>query len=229
MRRAAIGLVAALYCGLGLPTPAVAALSTFSNPAAFSSDATLLTFDGTGLGSSTAFRSLGGVGFALLTTGTQTDTGLGPTMASAPNSSIPRAFAPFDGPFFLNTINPAGAFDQDLRITLPALVRAMGFELTGGGGFGVPDSLTFEVFAGATRVGTLGGGTSNPRSFVFYGIASTLAFDTLVIRQTPDTRFLLENLRYGSLGPATEVPAPGPLPILLLGLVALGVVRRRRA
>ncbi len=228
MRRMGRTLMMAAVVALGLPGAASAALTTFASPAAFAPGATFIGFDGGGVAPGAAFRSLGGVGFALLTQGTLTDTGFGPSIAGGPNSTIPRAFAPTDGILFLNTINSNGPFFADLRITLPGLFGAIAFELSGGGGLGVPDTLSFEVYRGATPLGTLSGGTASLRSFAFHGIASDTAFDTLVIRQTPDSRFLLENLRFGSLQPAVAVPGPGALPVLAVAILGLGLARRRR-
>jgi hypothetical protein len=226
MRRTIGMILVGAALAFGPAGPAQAALTSFSNPSAFAPGVALVTFDEPGLLPNQAFRSVAGVGFERLTTGTLIGEGLGPSIAGAPNSTIPRAFAPTNGTQFLNTINAGGAFASDLRITLPALFGAIAFELVGGGGLGVPDTVTFEVFRGSTSLGTVAGGTVNPRAFAFFGIASDTSFDSLVIRQQPDTRFLLENLRYGALQPAAAVPGPGALPVLAAALFALGLARR---
>jgi hypothetical protein len=223
-----IRLALALLAGLLLPPAAPRAASLFLNPAVFGGGETLVTFDEGSLPASGAFTSIGGVGFMMLSAGTNTATGFGPTIASTPNSVFSREFGPTDGPRFLNTINvQTGGFDTDLRITLPTVVRAIAMEIRSGQPGNDMRDLTFELYAGTTAVGSLTTPIRGQTNFLFYGIENDVAFDTLVIRQRPDERFGIDNLRYGNPG-SQPVPEPGALALLLAGLGMAGIVRRRR-
>jgi hypothetical protein len=198
-----------------------ATTTVFLDPSRFSGQEVLIQFDGSGLSPSDEFRSLDSVQFALLDLDTLNDTGFGPTLASAPNSTFPREFPPTDGPDFLSTINPS-ADDVDLQITLPGPVTRVAAEIRSGQAINDVDDLTFELYNGSTLVGSTTLAIRGLDNFFFYGLESTEAFDRWVIRQRPDSRFELENLRF-------EVPDSIGTPLILcvLGFV-LAAGRRRR-
>jgi hypothetical protein len=221
--RAFLLLLAALL--LAPATPRAASL--FLNPSLFGGTESLVTFEEGSLPVSGAFTAVGGVGFLLLDDGTNTSTGFGPTIANDPTGVFTREFGPTTGRF-LNMISvQTGDFFNDLRITLPTMVRAIAMEIRSGQPGNDMRDLTFELYAASLPVGTLTTPIRGQSNFLFYGVENTLPFDTLVIRQDPDARFGLDNLRYGN-PTAQPVPEPGALMLLAGALGMLGLARRRR-
>lgn len=202
-------------------------LTEFSNPAAHGPGTTLITFDECCPVSSEPIGSLGGVTFSLLTQGTMTANGFAPTFSGAPQSTYAREFPPYNGPFFLNTIAGIGApFDSDLLVMLPSAVTAISAEIRSDMALNNDvDDLLFELYDGNTPVGSLTRGIRGQDNFFFYGLASETPFDRWVIRQTPDTRFALENLRFGSVA---KVPEPSVLSLLVVSAIPLLWSRRSR-
>lgn len=223
-RQGLVGVI--MICLLLLPfwllRPAHATVVAFFSPAGFGGTEALITFDDAGLPSNTEFREISGVGFALVESGTITDTGHGPTMASAPDSTYDREFPPRDGPFFLNTIN-FDALGTDLLISFPNPINRVAAEIRSGQTQNDVRDLSFELYRAGTLVGDLTIPIRGQNDFFFYGLASSDAFDRWVIRQRPDERFDLENLRYEA------IPEPGTLVVLLTGLgLLLSVYRARK-
>lgn len=221
--RLALLLLAVLLVAPAAPRAA----SLFLNPSVFGGTETIVTFEEGSLAPSTPFTSLGGVGFLLLDTDTNTSTGFGPTISDDSRGILGREFGPSNRRF-LNTISvQTGDFFNDLRITLPRLVRAIAMEIRSGGPANDIRDLTFELYAGATAVGGLTTPIRGHSSFYFYGIENDVEFDTLVIRQRPDSRLGLDNLRYGN--PTSQpVPEPGALALFAGALALMGLARRVR-
>jgi hypothetical protein len=158
-----------------------------------------------------------GVGFSLVELGTLDATGFAPTLASAPNSTYAREFAPTDGPQFLNVIN--ANTEGDLLITFPHTVTSVAAEIRSGSALNDVDDLAFELYRHGALVGLASMPIRGQDDFFFYGLTSTVAFDAWVIRQRPDYRFALENLRF--------VPEPTAIVLTLAGL-SMSLVRHRR-
>jgi hypothetical protein len=88
---------------------------------------------------------------------------------------------------------------------------------------------TLQFFNGATLVGTILGSTIPPANgdqgtagTVYLNAFSTLLFDTIVGSST-QFAFEADNAAFGN------VPEPGTLTLFGIGLIGLGLVRRRRA
>lgn len=92
---------------------------------------------------------------------------------------------------------------------------------------------TLQFFDGATLVGTLTGsqvigvasGDQTADGTVYINVNSTLQFDRVVASST-SFAFEFDNVAYAAT--RTDVPAPGALALLGLGLVGIGAVSRRR-
>jgi hypothetical protein len=219
-----------LALAIALAPGAPRAASLFLNPSVFGGAESIVTFEEGSLPVSGAFTAVGGVGFLLLDTDTNDSTGFGPTIANDGGGVFAREFGPSSGRF-LNMISvQTGDFFNDLRITLPTLVRAIAMEIRSGQPGNDMRDLTFELRAGATALGSLTTPIRGQTNFLFYGIENDVPFDTLVIRQRPDARFGIDNLRYGN-PTAQPVPEPGALALLAgaLGLMGLTARRVRRA
>jgi len=198
-----------------------ATITVFPTPTSFSGQEILIQFDGIGLPSSSEFRSLGGVGFSLVELGTLIDTGFGPTVASAPDSTYAREFPPRNGPIFLNTINPR-ALDVDLAIDFPVSALRVAAEIRSGQTLNDVRDLTFELYRQTVLIAQTTLLIRGQNDFLFYGLESSVGFDRWVIRQRPDSRFGLENLRY------EEIPEPATVMLTVVGLAGL-LVRGRAA
>lgn len=92
---------------------------------------------------------------------------------------------------------------------------------------------TLQFFDGLTLVGTLTGsdvigvasGDQTEDGTVYINVNSTLQFDRVVASST-SFAFEFDNVAYAAT--RTDVPAPGALALLGLGLVGLGAASRRR-
>ena len=204
---------------IGSASVADAAPTLFLTPADFLGHETLITFDDLGLSPPAEIRSGGDVGFELLELGTLIDTGFGPR--SRARRTVPtRGSSSRVTARFLNTIN-FSVDAADLEIDCPLLVSRAAAEIRSGQTGNVVSDLTFELYRQGLLVGAMTVPIRGQDDFFFYGIASPVSFDSWVIRQRPDDRFALENLRF--------IPEPGTLLLTVTGLTARLVRRRRRS
>ena len=204
---------------------ALATTNFFWNPDRFSGTEKLIDFESTGVSSSSEVAVVDSVSFALLERGTLVNTGHAPTLASAPDSTYSREFLPRDGPYFLNMINPQTS-TVDLQIQFSGAITRVAAEIRSGQTLNDVDSLTFELYIGNFLVSETSLDIRGQDNFYFYGLESTSVFDRWVIRQSPDYRFELENLRYA--------PIPEPATIIMFGtgltwLVGFLVKRKNKA
>lgn len=218
MKRNYCTFAAVMGLALGVISGADATVMLFNTPDAFTGNETLIEFDELGIPPSSPIESGKGVTFSLLEQNTLIDTGFAPTAARAPNTTYAREFPPRDGPFFLNTIN-FNAFETDLMIDFGKKVRRVAGEIRSGKISNEVNDLTFELYMHDTLIANLTLPIRGQDDFFFYGLESTTDFDQWVIRQRPDERFDLENLRF-------EVPEPGILFLIGGGLLLL-IWRRR--
>jgi hypothetical protein len=218
MRKTLWTVASVMVAALVSAEPASAAIIEFSTPAAFSGAQTLVQFDELGLPAASEFRAVSDVGFALLERESLIDTGFGPTLAYAPDTTYAREFPPRDGPAFLNTINFAAA-GADLQIDFALLVSRVAAEIRSGRSGNDVGGLTFELYRAGVLVGARTSAIRGQDDFFFYGLASTVPFDRWVIRQRPDDRIGLDNLRY-------ETPEPGSV-LLSVGVAGIIALRRK--
>ncbi|MCC5830376.1 MAG: hypothetical protein JJU36_13105 [Phycisphaeraceae bacterium] len=97
------------------------------------------------------------------------------------------------------------------------------------------DDIHFSFFSGGTMIKQIVVPSKGHMDFFFYGFASSQPFDRLVVGNRPDSRFGLDNIRYGyegfvPTGDPTAVPEPISAGLVLVGMAALlpALGRRRR-
>lgn len=88
-------------------------------------------------------------------------------------------------------------------------------------------AMDFGMRGAATTTLSIGDHTGPAASSsTFFGIISDVAFTTIGYNLSAGSGSLSDNLTYGSFVPA--VPLPASLPLLVAGIGALGVARRRK-
>lgn len=186
----------------GVSANCEAETTTFSDPEIYQGSETLITFDDSRYSVFDEVGLIGAVGFRLLDEGTLSDSGQGPQVASAPNTTYAREFPPSDGARFIQV-----AFDRDLEIRFGKLINTVSAEIRARPITFSPETLTYELYAGDRLVST----TTIPDrtggkygDFFSYGVQSALVFDRLVIRNRLDERFALDNLRFAKLSIVSE-------------------------
>jgi hypothetical protein len=206
----------------GLPGLAGASIVQLANPNQFTSNATLLTFQGVN-----AFQnvtSFGGVGFQTL--------GVGPGVgiSGAMDPTPPREF----GPSERTILNQYLFGTQGIQLTLPAAESRLAFEawtFPNAGG-----KLSIQLFAGGNSVGSIlldnreTAQNISAAKYLFYGIQSSDPFDRVILRGPGDGRISLDNLRFEnvstSVAPPTSFapvsnPEPSTMSLFAVGTLAL--------
>ena len=119
--------------------------------------------------------------------------------------------------------DPAGV----LTMVLPSLVNAFGYGFAILSSDPIASATTMSLFNGATAVGSLSFSGAPDPAFAggFAGLQSTLAFDRIQVIFSGGPAFALDNIRTANI----NVPEPGTLALLGLGIVGLGLGRRRKA
>jgi len=100
----------------------------------------------------------------------------------------------------------------------------------------VDDYNTLEFFMGAASVGTVNGldifaaaaGDQGVNGTFYANIVSSLAFDSVVATST-QYAFEFDNVAYNPTDPGQPVPEPFSLGLMGLGVLGLGLMRRRNA
>lgn len=118
-----------------------------------------------------------------------------------------------DGTTFLNYfLNGSSA-----TIVFDAAITAVGFDIQNFGNVG--NVSTLSVLDGVFDQTDIPGGT------LFFGLVSDTAFTSLTFTSEINDGFALDNLTYGTTAP---IPVPAGLPLILGGLGAIAMLRRKR-
>jgi hypothetical protein len=183
--------------------------------AAFPGGSALITFTGLADGVEVNGLVFGGVQFSYSLGPGQVVIDGGPvgnTNVTAPNIvSVPGG-------------NPTGV----LTLVLPSLQNLFGFGFAVLSGVPVANATTITLFNNATNVGALSyNGVLDPIfAGGFAGIQSTLAFNRAQVTFNPiASAFAVDNIRFANV---SAVPEPATLALVFTGLVAIGLLRRRR-
>lgn len=166
--------------------------TTFFDLSPFDGSEDLIDFDNQGIRPFDQLNRINSVVFNLVDEGTLNDTGQGPTGASIPNTTNAREFAPFDGSVFFNF-----QFGVDLELRFDNPINTASAEIRTRRSSSASETLTFELYNGASFVSSVTIDDRGGDDFFSYGVQSNDLFDRLIIRNRPDQRFGMDNLRYG--------------------------------
>lgn len=170
--------------------------TTFFDPSPYDGSEGLIDFDNQGVRPFDELDRVNAVMFNLLDEGTLNDTGEGPTGASIPNTTNAREFAPFDGPVFINF-----GFGVDLELRFDNPINTASAEIRTRPSSVVEETLTFELYNGGNFISSVTIDDRGGDDFFSYGVQSTVPFDRLIIRNRPDQRLGMDNLRYALVAP----------------------------
>jgi hypothetical protein len=184
-------------------------------PGAFPGSALLTTFTGLADGTEVNGLLVNGLGFSYSLGNGHViiDGGPGPTNNISP-------------PNIVSIGNPTGS----LSILLPFAATMFGYGYAILATVAVPGATTISIFNGATFLGSLSyNGVPDP-TFTggFAGLASTLAFDRVVLTFNSGAApaFALDNILVSAA--AVTVPEPAPILLFAVGLLAVLWIRSRR-
>lgn len=235
-------VVGAVACGLHFGAPALAAPTFFTDAAAFDSalaalsdsgfSATVETFDTLVAGSwGKSFTAPSGIGFSTDTA----DTELLVRSSTAPSTSGFKAL----GQRF---VGPGGPFDEQfgfgtvVDIDLGAATNAFSVALVSNVGYFIPEDVVIGVNGSKATIEDASSATAaSGARFAFIGVIDAdtafskvrMTFDITLsssIGELDDVTVYAENTPV-----STAIPVPAALPLLLGGLGALMVLRRRSA
>ena len=167
--------------------------TTFFDPSPYDGSEGLIDFDNQGVSPFDVIDRINSVEFNLVDEGTLNDAFEGPTGAS---SGIAREFAPLDGPVFINF-----QFGVDLELRFDNPINTASAEIRTGSSTTEDETLTFELYNGGNFISSVTIDDRGGDDFFSYGVQSTVPFDRLIIRNRPDQRLGMDNLRYALVAP----------------------------
>lgn len=111
---------------------------------------------------------------------------------------------------------------QSFNISFAAPTQAFAFDLSTIYRYSTGGTVTLTFSNGDVGSAALG----DP--FQFNGFTSSSVFTSVQISAVPGDYLLIDNVQFGSVSAAAEVPLPASLPLLLAGVAGLGVAARHR-
>ncbi|MBK17958.1 MAG: hypothetical protein CMM52_03855 [Rhodospirillaceae bacterium] len=164
--------------------------------------------------------------FALAPSGVASMTSLSGnlTIDSAIGVGNPAASTGFYGEFAASALTGNEYIqggDENFDLTFSSLQNAFAMNYSD---FSIASTFTLNFFDGATNVGSTSFVTSTFNTAEFIGFSSTVAFDSVEIREDDGASNTNEFFQFYT---AQHVSEPGSLAVFGLGLIGLGYMRRR--